>query len=262
MLKEQRCAIILSALKQKSSVTIDELVTLTQSSRSTVHRDIETLVSRHSLQKIRGGVMKPKDDPVPGPAASPVSEPPFLVRQDMYLEEKQRIAAAAHQYVKPNETLFLGGGTTVYEFAKTLYDIKPLYIATNDLQSAFALAEFPNVDLNVLGGSLRQSHYSLNGYFTEQMISQMHADTAFIGIDAVDLNIGYMNFSTSEIRTNKLMIQASHQTIILCDHSKFESVAFVNICKLTDIDLLITGKELKDSHAERLKELGVNFLRV
>ncbi|HIT66015.1 MAG TPA: DeoR/GlpR transcriptional regulator [Candidatus Merdisoma merdipullorum] len=261
MLKEQRCAIILSTLEQKTSVTIDELVALTQSSRATIHRDIETLASRHVLQKVRGGVIRPEAAPESA-AAAPVYEPPFLVRHDMYLEEKQRIAAAAHQYVKSNETLFLGGGTTVYEFAKTLHDIKPLYIATNDLQSAFTLAGFSNVDLNVLGGSLRQSHYSLNGYFTEQMISQMHADTAFIGIDAVDLSIGYMNFSTSEIRTNKLMIERSHKTIILCDHSKFESVAFVNICKLTDVDLLITGKELKDSYAEQLEQLGVNFLQV
>ena len=247
MLKEQRCAIILSTLEQKTSVTIDELVALTQSSRATIHRDIETLASRHVLQKVRGGVIRPEAAPESA-AAAPVYEPPFLVRHDMYLEEKQRIAAAAHQYVKSNETLFLGGGTTVYEFAKTLHDIKPLYIATNDLQSAFTLAGFSNVDLNVLGGSLRQSHYSLNGYFTEQMISQMH--------------IGYMNFSTSEIRTNKLMIERSHKTIILCDHSKFESVAFVNICKLTDVDLLITGKELKDSYAEQLEQLGVNFLQV
>jgi len=257
MLKEQRCQIILSELNRKNSVTIDELVVLTNSSRSTIHRDIEDLAVRNSLRRVRGGAVKPD-----APSNLSGYEPPFLVRQDMYLEEKQRIAAAAHQLVKPNETLFLGGGTTIHEFAKTLFDIDPLYIATNDLKSALALSEFQNVRLNVLGGSLRQRHFSLNGYFTEQMLSQMHADTAFIGVDAVDFNIGYMNFSTDEIQTNKLMIKGSHQTVVLCDHSKFESVAFVNICGLAEVDLVITGTELAPCHLDRIKQLKVNVMTV
>lgn len=261
MLKEQRCNLILSEVNRKNSVTIDELVSLTQSSRSTIHRDIDDLVATNSVRRVRGGIMKAE---TPGQFSPPYAdfEPSFSTRQDMHLEEKKRIALAAHQYIQPKETLFLGGGTTVHELAKILYDIDPLYIATNDLKSAITLAEFSNVDLNVLGGNLRQSHYSLNGYFTEQMISQMHADIAFIGIDAVDLNIGYMNFSTSEIRTNKLMLEGSHKSVILCDHSKFESVAFVNICKMTEVDLLITGKELDATYEKRLKELGVNYILV
>lgn len=258
MLKEQRFAIILSELNRKNSVTIDELIALTHSSKSTIHRDIEELQGTDSLHRVRGGIIKPLALSV----ATSEHEPPFLVRQDMYLEEKQRIAAAAHSLVKPKETLFLGGGTTIYEFAKTLFDIEPLYIATNDLKSAIALAEYRNIDLNVLGGNLRQSHYSMNGYFTENMISQMHADKAFIGVDAVDFNVGYMNFSTPEIQTNKLMMQRSLQTFILCDHSKFESVAFVNICKLQDIDLLITGKELSPSYLKRLQDLDINVMTV
>ncbi|MCD8224781.1 MAG: DeoR/GlpR family DNA-binding transcription regulator [Clostridiales bacterium] len=261
MLKEQRHDIILSELDHKNLITIDELVFLTKSSKSTVHRDIDDLVTRHLLYRVRGGVMK--SNPVLNAVdTNNKSEPPFHIRQDMYLEEKQRIAAAAHQYVKPNETLFLDSGTTVHEFSKTLYDIKPLYIATNDLNSAITLAAFTNIELNVLGGSVRQTHYSLNGYFTEYMISQMHADTAFIGIDAIDFNIGCMNFSTSEVQTKRLMMKHSHMNIVLCDHSKFESVAFVNMCKLTDIDLLITGSEVNPDYTDQLKHLGVNVLTV
>jgi Transcriptional regulators of sugar metabolism len=62
-------------------------------------------------------------------------------------------------------------------------------------------------------------------------------------VDAIDFNIGFMNFSVEEIQAKKLMIQASKEIIILCDHSKFEKIVFVNICSLGDIDLLITGVE-------------------
>lgn len=90
-------------------------------------------------------------------------EPPFLARLNMHYPEKQRIALAAHRLVQPNDILFLGAGTSVYEFAKTLSDISPLYVTTNDLKNAIELAEYENVDLTVLGGTLRQPHYSLNG---------------------------------------------------------------------------------------------------
>lgn len=255
MLKERRCDLILSELNKKNSVTINELISLTGSSRSTICRDIEELEAANRLCRVHGGIVKPA-------STTASHEPPFLIRQDMYLEEKQRIAAAAHDIIKPKETLLLGGGTTIYELAKVLSDISPLYVATNDLKSAITLAEYHNVDLTVLGGSLRQSHYSLNGYFTEHMVGQMHADKAFIGIDAVDFHLGYMNFSTSEIQTNKLMLQASHQKIVLCDHSKFECIAFVSLCQLHEVNMLITGKEIKDSHLRQLKEAGVDVITV
>lgn len=260
MLKEQRREKILSELHRKDSVTIEEVIALTNGSRSTARRDIEEMEQEHLLRRVRGGAMSIA--PITAKVSGNEAEPPFHVRQDMFLGEKQRIAAAAHKLVSNNETLLLGGGTTILEFAKTLNDISPLYVATNDLKSAVILADYPNVNLTVLGGSLRQNHYSLNGYFTEQMISQMHADMTFIGIDAVDFNIGYMNFSTSEIQTNKLMLKASHKVVVLCDHSKFERVAFVNICKLEDIDLLITGREINPMYLEQLRERNINVMTV
>lgn len=180
----------------------------------------------------------------------------------MFYDEKRRIAQAARSLISPNETLFLSGGTTVNEFSKTLYDISPLYIATNDLMSAVELSHFNNVDLMVLGGSLRKNHFSLNGYFTENMISQIHADKAFIGVDAVDFDTGFMNFSVEEIQPNKMMIKASREVIILCDHSKFNKVAFVNICKFEDVDLVITDKSASGETLERLKELNVEVMVV
>jgi DeoR/GlpR family transcriptional regulator of sugar metabolism len=254
MIKEQRRAFICEELKKSGFVSLDSLSAKMNTSYSTIRRDIEELEQMNMLTRVHGGAMATK------PNTS--YEPPFDVRQDLFFDEKKRIAQAAHDLISPNETLLLGGGTTIHAFAKTLQDTSPLYIATNDLMSAMELAKFDNVDLMVLGGSLRRHHFSLNGYFTENMIGQIHADKAFIGVDAVDFNIGMMNFSTEEIKTNKLMIKASHEVIALCDHSKFEKIAFVNICQFSDIDLLITGNETDPKTIDKLKEIGVNVLVV
>ena len=254
MLKEQRIGIVLDELSRNGIISIEDLAKKIDVSPSTIRRDIEELELQNSVRRVRGGAVSCT------PSAS--FEPSYSARQDMFYDEKRRIAQAARSLISPNETLFLSGGTTVNEFSKTLYDISPLYIATNDLMSAVEMSHFNNVDLMVLGGSLRKNHFSLNGYFTENMISQIHADKAFIGVDAVDFDTGFMNFSVEEIQPNKMMIKASREVIILCDHSKFNKVAFVNICKFEDVDLVITDKSASEETLERLKELNVDVMVV
>ena len=258
MLKQRRQDLISKELRNRNFISIEEAMELTGSSRSTIRRDMDEMESDGRIVRIRGGASS--TDRLSTVNGGP--EPGFVIRQDLYLDEKQRIARAARDMIHENETLMLGSGTTVFELSKLLYDIDPLYVSTNDLKSAMVLSEFPNVNLTVLGGSLRENHFSLNGYFTEQIISQMHADKCFLGIDAVDPSIGYMNFAVDELQTNKAMLRNSRQAIILCDHSKFDKVAFVAICRIPEIDLVITGKELTDEHRRMLEEAGVHYVTV
>lgn len=254
MLREQRIDYILGELKSKGVVSVSELTRVLETSRSTIHRDLDDLAAQNLLQCVRGGAV----------AVTPKAsfEPSFKARKSRFLEEKQRIARAALQYIQDDETIILDSGTTVHELAKLLADAKNLYIATNDLHSAMALSDNPNISVIVLGGILRTSHFSLNGLFTEDILRQIHADTTFLSIDAIDFDVGPMNFSMEEIPTKRLMLQASQKTIVLCDHSKFESVAFVNICPLSQVDLIITGKEIAPQHLKRLKENNIKVLTV
>jgi len=254
MIREQRLSKIKDALKQTGIVSINELTESLGASRSTILRDLHDLEKNNELKCTRGGAVITKH--------MTSYEPPFNVRKEHFTDEKKRIVTAAMTLIQEKETLLLDSGTTVYALAQELKDAKNLYIATNDLNSAMTLAANPDISLIVLGGTLRNGHYSLNGYFTEGMLSQIHADKVFLGVDAVDLNIGFMNFSVEEIQTKRLMIQASHEVIVLCDHSKFETVAFANICSFKDVDLIITGKEIDKTILEKLQELDVRVMTV
>ena len=254
-MKERRYEIILDQINKHGSVSLNELAVKANSSRSTVRRDIYELEKKHLLKCVRGGAVS-----ISGTVEQ--IEPSFSVREDLFADEKARIARYAHDLVKPGETLILDSGTTIHEFSKTLYDISPLYVATNDLKSATELAHCTNIDLVVLGGSLRKNHFSLHGYFTDNMIMQLHADRAFIGVDGIDFNLGLMNFSSEEVQSKKLMMQVSKQVIVLCDHSKFDKIAFINICSLNKVDLLITGKETEQKYIDNLNSLGIKAIQV
>ncbi len=222
-------------------------------SRSTVHRDLCELEEQGLLHCIRGGAVSTK--------IKTSFEYPFDVRKDMHLEEKMRIAKAAVGLVSDNETLLLESGTTVCAFATELADYPgKLYIATNDLNSAQALIKNNHFDITVLGGAVRKNHSSLYGFFTENMISQIHADKVFLGVDSIDFNIGFMNFSVEDVQTKRLMIKSSHEVIVLCDHSKFNSIAFVNICGLDDVHTIITGREIDGESVKKLEERGIRVI--
>ena len=255
MLKVQRLEQIQEELQKHGVLSIEALAEALHVSQSTIRRDLFELEEQGEvLKRICGGAVRK--------ALNTSHEPSFDVRQDMFLEEKQRIALAAKALVNENETLFLDSGTTVCELAKVLDSFHQLYIATNDLKSAMVLTQFPSIDLMVLGGSLRRDHYSLNGYFTETMIGQIHADKVFLGVDAIDPNIGFMNFSAVEVKSKKMMMEASYEKIVLCDHSKFERIAFVNICRFEDIDLIITGKEASPDTLHTFEDRGVTIMTV
>lgn len=252
MIREQRLGYIRQELKKKGIVSIAELTKSLNSSRSTIHRDLCDLEEEKVLKCIRGGAVSM--------SRQTSYEPPFGARQDLFTDEKKRIAQRAMDFVSENAMILLDSGTTVYELAKLLANGKKLNIATNDLNSAMALSTNPDVSLIVLGGSLRARYYSMNGLFTEDMIRQIHADTTFLSVDAVDLSVGLMGYSIEEISSKRLMAEAAQRTIVLCDHSKFESLAFINICPLSAVDMIITGTEASPEIISKLEEQGVTVL--
>ena len=255
MKKVNRIALIRSQLHTEGIVSIDELETLLQTSKATVYRDLKELEELGELKCTRGGAVSV--------SRRTHQELSYADKIDLFKEEKVRIAEEALKYIHPRDTIILDSGTTVLELARLIAkQQEEYYIATNDILTARVLSENSDISLTVLGGLLRKDHFSLNGYFTESMISQMHADTAFVGADAVDLGIGFMNFSVEEIQPKKLMIKASKRRIFLCDHTKFDSIAFVNICPFSDADLIITGKETRQEIVDELKALGTQVILV
>ena len=52
------------------------------------------------------------------------------------------------------------------------------------------------------------------------------------------------------------------KAIVLCDHSKFNFQAFLNLWDHKKIDLIITGKELGEENYKYYTEMGLNIQMV
>ena len=248
ILRAERYEKIIQLVRDRAIVSVSEFCNELNASKATIRRDLNELHAKGFLKKTHGGAMV---------MSTPTTEElPIEVRRLMRKDEKSRIADLALEYIKEDSSIFLDSGTTTFEIAEKLSTYQNLTILTNDINIAYEVSQNTQNNVIVAGGKLKKHSATLMGMFTEQMISQIHVDTAFISVDAVEMKHGFMDYNTDEIPIKREMIQNSRQSIVVCDHSKFQNAAFMTICPINDINLTITGRELDDLYVKKFEEAG------
>lgn len=250
MLKEERYLKIVDFVNKKSAVTIDELRAKFHISQSTISRDLQVLNNAGRLIKTHGGALSH--------STGLATEPSFTYRKTQYTDEKQRIAKKAIEYIRSAETIILDSGTTTFWIAKLLGEIEDLNIWTNDFYIALELLNHKNIDITMLGGRLRRKYFNTLGVLTNQLIKNIHLDRLFLAVDAINVEGGLMVYSTEEAELKRMMIEKSKETIVVCDHSKFEKMALMRICQINNIQRIITGKETDSQTIDIIRKLNVD----
>lgn len=231
-------------------MTLKELAGYLGVSEATVRRDVDELAGSGLVKKTRGGVILQ-------PQKSASLDPTYATRLLKNMDEKNRIAKAACSYICEGDNIMFDSGSTVLELAKELPLFNHLGIITYDLYVALELVKKDYVDLMLIGGMFRRQYFSFHGYFAENAIRQMYTKVAFIGADAVDLQGGIMSHNQNDVPLKQSMIENSQQVILLCDHTKFDSYAFMHVAPLEKFNIVITGKELDEKYVTALNEKGI-----
>lgn len=250
MLKEERYQKIVEFVNKKSVVTIDELRARFHISQSTISRDLQVLNSSGRLIKTHGGALSH--------STGLATEPSFTYRKTQFIDEKQRIAKKAIETIRASETIILDSGTTTYWIAELLGEVENLSIWTNDLYIALELLNHKNIDITLLGGRLRRKYFNTMGVLTNQLMKNVHFDRLFLAVDAINVEGGLMVYSTEEAELKRMMTEKSKETIVVCDHSKFEKMALMRICPIDNIDRIITGKETDSQTIDLFRKLNVD----
>ncbi len=229
---------VLAYINQNKTVTLSELENTFGVSSATIRRDITSLAESGKIKRLNGVVKSVLNEQK--------DEPPYKVRINLELDEKKRIAKKAYEMIEDGDSIFLDSSTTVLELAKLLADSnKDITVITNDMQIAYILAPHPIIELIVVGGTIRKGYYTSIGFIAENLWKELYADQLFLGVDAVSLELGMMNYRIEELPCKKIMIANSKYRTVLCDHTKFNSSAVLKVCNFEDINQIITGKEIE-----------------
>jgi len=252
-LKAERQGLIRKLVEAEGRVTVPDLSARFGVSKATIRRDLKELHRRGWLQRSHGGGLR---------IDLAIREPPMPLRLPDHQAEKRRIAEEAACLVQDGESIFLGSGTTVLEFARAVPGGLHLTVITNSLAIVNELASRPGIELIVIGGMFRQSELSMVGHLAEQAIRELRADRAFLGMRAIDVHHGFASDFLPEIMTDRAILSIAPQVVVLADHTKFGRVGSIVVAPVTAAHLIITDTATPPETVAALQTLGVQVRTV
>jgi DeoR/GlpR family transcriptional regulator of sugar metabolism len=265
LLAIERQKIIREVLEREGVVRNADLRKRLKVSTVTVRADLRTLARQGICDLIWGGAVyknTPAEPDLSKPPLSPQSISPNGA-EVANREAKQRIGARAAQLVKSGQTIIVDSGSTTVELLQHLpTDLDYLRIVTQALNIAAAAAHFPQVELVMTGGVLRNRTYSLIGPQAIHSLEMFNADWAFLSTSAFNIEQGITTSNILEAELKKTMIVHAERVVLLADHSKFGSAHALTVAPLTGIDMLITDSGLSDEAAAQISATGIEVIRV
>ena len=236
---------------QNGRVRISQIKSEFGVSTATARRDLDTLAREGKIQRVHGGAVLVEMAP---------PEPPVLQRMNEQSDEKARIGAATAALIHDGETVFLGAGTTVLEVAKCLQNHHRLTVITNSLLVQNALANHKDMNLVFLGGTFRNTEYTVYGYLTEQDASQLNADKVILGIRAISLEQGLTNDFLPEISTDRALLKVGREVILTADHTKFHRISTAQVSELTAVQTIVTDNQAPTDLIASIREMGIRVI--
>ena len=248
---EQRHNEIVHLLTQQGRVTVTEIVDCFSISEATARRDLEALAEKGRIQRVRGGAL---------PVTQAPPELPILQREQDQAYAKKMIGQAAASLIQEGEAILLGSGSTVLEVARHLQQRQNLTVITNSLPVMNTLANVAGITIVSLGGVLRPTELSFIGHITEQSLSEVRVDKVFLGVHAISLEQGLTSDFLPEIMTDRTLLKAGREVIVVADHTKVNTVSTAYLTPINTMNTFVTDPGAPAEFVKGLEKLGIRVL--
>jgi DeoR/GlpR family transcriptional regulator of sugar metabolism len=135
-----------------------------------------------------------------------------------------------------------------------------LTVITNSLPVVNVFAGLKNINVICLGGMLRDSELSFIGHITEQALAEVRADKVFIGTRSISLEHGLTHEYLPETMTDRAILKAGQEIIVVADHTKFGRAATVLLAPLESIHTIVTDKQTPQDFLDAVQQRGLHVV--
>lgn len=246
MLLDERRANLLQIIEKKGFVSLAELSEQVGVSESTVRRDLEYLDGIGQVRRTRGGA-----------AYVGESLTEFEDRRTRALPQKQRIAEVAAGLIESGEAVLLDGGTTTLEVARQLIGKSP-QVVTNSLPIVNLLSNQPNIDLVMIGGYLYPKTGVALGPLAAATLENIHVRRLFVSVGGITEK-GLFNSNALLVETERKMIEAADELIVVSDSGKLGHSALAHLCPLEVVDRIVTDSDITPAWRKTIESAGVEL---
>jgi len=238
---------IVKLVERQGFASVESLAEALGVTAQTIRRDINQLSDEGLLSRHHGGASLP----------SSAENLEYNHRKVLNPGAKQRIAEMVATAVPDHASLFINLGTTTEAVAKKLLSHKGLRVITNNLNVATVMGAAKDVEVIVVGGTVRARDLGITGGFAADFVREFKVDYGIIGISGIEEDGTLRDFDYNEVRVSTAIMQQSRRVLLVADHSKFGRNALVRLGDLHDIDTLFTDRAPPAGLAEAIAESGV-----
>ena len=248
MLKEERQRQIVRLLDTEGKVVAADLCSRLGVSEDTIRRDLWELDADGKIMRVHGGALSRRAE-----------TPSYTERGSLRVEAKSAIGRAAAALVKPGQLLFLDGGTTTVQVARSIPKTYRLTVVTNSPPIAAEMAEHQEVDIILLGGRLLRESQVVVGQETVEQIQRFRADLLFLGTCAIHPTAGITIPHLEEAPVKRALLACASNAVALATAEKLDTVAQYVVAPVEKLTYLVT-EAAGEPMLKKYRELGITVL--
>lgn len=114
----------------------------------------------------------------------------------------------------------------------------------------------------LVGGKLKRDVMVRVGPSAIKSLDGFHVDKAFIGISGLHWEDGLTDVDPEEAQVKREFLKISKERIVVADRSKFGETLFVNVCPISEIDIIVTDSGLDSKVKKKFEKTGIDFIFV
>ncbi len=236
-------------VQSRGFASLGELAETLEVSESTIRRDLEQLEKEGLARRTHGGAFWTGESD---------TLQIFRTRRDDHWPAKAAVGEIAASLVEDHDTILLDGGSTTYELARHLVG-RPLQVVTNSLPVAHLLSSSESIDLVMIGGCVRGRTAVTIGPMADSMLHSINVGKAFLSVAGIT-DRGYFNSNMMLVQSERAMLEAADQSIVVADSSKFGKVSLSRLCGLHEVNAVVTDTRLESTWKEHLEIAEVELV--
>ncbi|MGW4929084.1 DeoR/GlpR family DNA-binding transcription regulator [Agromyces sp. NPDC004153] len=249
MLTAQRRDLLLERLRRDGRLVAREIAGELGVTEDMIRRDLRELASGGLVQRVYGGAL---------PVSPAVAD--YAARTSVAAEGKRRVAASAAALVTPGSVVALDGGTTALAVVDALPRDLRATIVTHSPTIAVALADHPDVDVEIIGGRLFRHSMVASGATALEAVSLLRVDVFLLGVTGVHAEAGLTTGDRDEAALKRAIAARAGDTYVLASSEKIGAASAFEVLPLAAVSAVVT--DAADGPAmSALAAAGVQLIR-
>lgn len=252
MNKSDRHRLILDVIERSGRLRIADVARESGMTEMTIRRDLEALEQLGALSRVHGGAVS---------VVSQSHSPHYQSRALSNVAGKERIGSATAELLSEGETVILDAGSTTAAVARSLLGRRNLRIMALDLRVAAVLADDAGLSVMVPGGTVRPIEHGLFGAGATRSFEDFNFDTYVLSASGVDASAGVTEYNADDATVKRAALAAARRTILVADSSKLDIVTYATVCRLDQVDVLVTDADAAASEAvQSMRSAGTRIV--